>query len=112
MGEAWNTLSKGDQVRLELKASVDPIFFCENEYFLGEKLYRTPKGTSQYDIIKEFFKRHPQVNQFITSLFYLLECEPLRLIFHLLLLRTNYFSYYYSRIQPLTLIFQGDLKFF
>ena len=60
MGKSWNTLSRDDQVRLELKASVDPIFFCENEYFLGEKLYRTPKGTSQYDIIKEFFKKTPK----------------------------------------------------
>ena len=57
MGKAWNTLTKDEQIRMELKASVDPIFFCENEYFLGQKLWRTPKGTSQYDIIRKFFKK-------------------------------------------------------
>ena len=57
MVKAWNTLSRDDQVKLELKASIDPIFFCENEYFLGQRLYREPKGTSQYDIIKNFFAK-------------------------------------------------------
>ena len=55
MGKSWNSLSRDDQVKLELKASIDPIFFCENEYFLGQRLYREPAGTSQYDIIKTFF---------------------------------------------------------
>ena len=58
MGKSWNSLSRDDQVKLELKASIDPIFFCENEYFLGQRLYREPAGTSQYDIIKTFFQKN------------------------------------------------------